>query len=231
MGCVLISEAAPAIPFTVPVEYQPDTQVESEQDQNEGYRPRYHPQGLGLGSRLLPQIQPLLGTPVRVVRGRIGFGIVGTLQALTNFRAFILDEYGVVHNVSIHNVQRLGSDRIRNYEETTAPEFLENNFISGNIIIIFIFYLQEQYNIDNLILLDRITSMSSNDMRNNDDSTPTDTEVVPIGNLLGIGIPRTAPIPIGGGAENVPDEEIQIGLNLPRTEGTYFLVDTCLPIN
>ena len=73
--------------------------------------------------------------------------------------------------------------------------------------------------------------MSSNDMRNNDDSTPTDTEVVPIGNLLGIGIPRTAPIPIGGGAENVPDEEIQSGLNLPRTEGTYFLVDTCLPIN
>ena len=74
------------------------------------------------------------------------------------------------------------------------------------------------------MIIDRIASLETTETSDTDDGS-SDTVVAvlpPIGNLLGVGRERTAPVPLGGGAEDVSGGALvpeQNGPFLPHTEG------------
>ena len=74
------------------------------------------------------------------------------------------------------------------------------------------------------MIIDRISSLETDETSDTDDDS-SDTVVAilpPIGNLLGVGRERTAPVPLGGGAEDVSGGALvpeQNDPSLPHTEG------------
>ena len=91
-----------ATPFTDAQNHQ------SPEPESQNPNGNLHLQGQGLGYRLPTHAQPLqIGDRYRV-EGRIGHGVVGVLEGLSTAvnRAFIRDDHGEVHDVSIHNLAR-----------------------------------------------------------------------------------------------------------------------------
>ena len=92
LGWVLLLTDA-ATPFT-------------EEDQENDNRPIYL-HGQGLGSSRSTNDLPSIHSRVRVYQGRVSVGVEGTLEGLSEFRAYVQDDFGEVHDVSIHCIEAL----------------------------------------------------------------------------------------------------------------------------
>ena len=142
-----------AIPFT-----EEDQEGSVTHSQENGNRPIYF-QGQGLGSSRSTNDLPSIHSRVRVYQGRVSLGVEGNLEGLSELRAYVRDDFGEVHDVSIHNIaqeqsyhltsssiesQRMHQVQVVPDRETNPNEeitqFQEDNFrhviSSGNLLLI-----------------------------------------------------------------------------------------------
>ena len=92
-----------ATPFTDAQNHQ------SSEPESQNPNGNLHLQGQGLGYRLPTHAQALLRIGHRYrVEGRIGHGVVGVLEGLSHAvnRAYLRDDHGELHDVSIHSLAR-----------------------------------------------------------------------------------------------------------------------------